>query len=1095
MIWCLEFKIYAMLRHASRQLKNDKPYLFLVLIVLSLIIIPPTFFKKKIIYKSQAGANRYLSANLTTGDQREMSPGNWNKGYASVACSSKESKCLIIWRDKRNDPGNENDGGADNAGYYGANSNADIYGQLVKGDGTVINRDFAIATDPSSSSWKVDQANPEVIYNPNRDEFLAVWHEGDPNATDKTNDGYCTQGGYNLHGQRIKPDGSFVGNKIAISTATDCQWKPRVAYDISRDIYFIAWHDHRFRRQEMEKELYGQFLKGDGSLLGTDFRVSRDLADPVNGPEGYQEYPSIAYNPDTKDFLIVWGDDRDTPSGQIFQFDIWGQRLYYDNGLNFEGQNFPIYKAAGVQEKPEITYDAYNKQYFIVWQNKVANNSKPIGQLLSGNGSLVGTPFDIDSERSYVPFPAVATDETNGNKLVAWETGRTYVQAWSQTGQPASDKADIGASSYIRPPVTYNSFDKNFMIAYSDSGSSNGGYTKLFYRTVKLNSGNVTPLPTEDQIPTDAVTSPTPIPTEPQGGITSTPVPIITPDYTSSFNDGQGVFQCHADHKIYEADYIKGGAIIILWGKLQPDNSDSFNSTELSNIKNRIRRAGESGKKITLFFLVYKDQTDGANSLSDTLPGWLKTDVVNFGSSVYPQPWSNDYQTKLKKFLTLFYGELEKNNLVKYLEYVEPAAGGIWSSTHLWIADDYFKIWIKAAGCAETDTKCFGQKYNQGLTAVISTYLDSFKDVPVNLIGGSCKSSDCNFNGINNLLDKYGMKIQYKLAGIGHNSDSLCGLHTDLFKSLCSNKAGDRMTKCGQEPWGDNIQCGGVGFDPNKGCGKDYQQIYEESLQKERVSYYCIYGDDISCTQNQSTNQYVANHVGAQINLVSYQLSSNSVSVNNNLSLNFKWKNTGSTALIGPVKLASGKWQPSSYKLFLEFEKNNQVVHYQELVLNPGTDTWQPDNLLYEGSTTTDIVIPSSLGSTDGSSGITYKVYAGLTDPNGERKRFILTNNDSKHDRSKRRYLVSDAFQVTGQGTVPTLTPAITGVDGCSYNNNENGDIDNSGNIDLIDKDLWLTDYQKSQCQAIACYQGDISHDGKVCLSDLEIWRRNYLTP
>lgn len=184
---------------------------------------------------------------LTTGAQRQINPSAWwNQSYSSIACSTKEDKCLIVWRDKRNDPGNENDG-PDHGGYYGANSNADIYGQMISSD-SLLGPDFVIASDAPTAPVKVDQATPGVVYNPEKDEFFVAWHEADPAATDRANNNnFCIQGGYDIYGQRVSSGKQLVGGKITISRAADCQWRAILAYDSRQSVYFVAWHDFRFR--------------------------------------------------------------------------------------------------------------------------------------------------------------------------------------------------------------------------------------------------------------------------------------------------------------------------------------------------------------------------------------------------------------------------------------------------------------------------------------------------------------------------------------------------------------------------------------------------------------------------------------------------------------------------------------------------------------------------------------------------------------------------------------------------------------------------------------------------------------------------------
>lgn len=502
----------------------------------------------------------------------------------------------------------------------------------------------------------------------------------------------------------------------------------------------------------------------------------------------------------------------------------------------------------------------------------------------------------------------------------------------------------------------------------------------------------------------------------------------ISPIYD---NPGQGVYNCH-DTTAIGAEYIKGGGVIVVWRLLQPNSANSLDQAGLENLFGFLRRAKSVNKKAYLHFLIYPEDPqkpfpDWLN-LYDSDPANDQIEAIYTSRGVFAAPWGPKYQEKLRNFLRLFYNSLRDSNLLETVEYLEPAAGGRWATTHLWFSEDDFNKWVQAAGCYSggPDYTCFKNKYTQGVNQVFNLYFETFPDHPLMMIEGGAPH-DAGYTGFSSLLQRYGMRIMLKGAGIG-TRESDCGFRENLFLPICNYGAGDKMTKCGQEPWGVNYECSGAGhgFDPSSSCKKNYQQVYESSLKNERISYYCFYSSDITCSKNQTVNIMVASHLGAQIKLVNYNLSSTSLRVGEPLTVSLTWQNSGATALIAPKKTGE-KWLASSYKLFLEFVKDNQVVSYQEFDVSPSTKTWQPakstvDNY-FQATTTTNLNIPASLGGPSQDSRITYKVYLGLTDPNGERKRFALINNDANNDLTNRRYRVSDALTVSGQGTYVTPTP------------------------------------------------------------------------
>lgn len=543
-------------------------------------------------------------------------------------------------------------------------------------------------------------------------------------------------------------------------------------------------------------------------------------------------------------------------------------------------------------------------------------------------------------------------------------------------------------------------------------------------------------------------------------------------------NPGQGIFQCHDNHNI-GADFIKGGGVVIRWDLLQPQDNDHLNQAELNRILDLIR----NHKKSYLHFMIYYP-----NGVGNVFPSWLNATMVN--NTVVP--WDTTYQQKLAKFLSLLNQAFEFAGVIDLIEYIEPAAGGMWGTTHLWIRQDELNNWTKAAGCGDVcdDThkeacRCLGQKFTAGVNAVFSIYLAAFPQLPMMMIGGSCRYPECSYSGFNSLITRYGMRVMTKSAGLGSPYDGNCGLRPYLGQ-ICGGS--NPQTKCGQEPFGDSIFCGGIGFDPAKDCG--YKKNYDDSLRTERISYFCMYSRDINCSaidtpsgeRISQINRWIAEKVGAQIFLLNYNLDSLQKKIGDPLIITLNWQNQGSAPLIGPIKQGE-KWTPSSYKLFLEFVKDGQVKLYQELPLNPPSNTWAPYPASTPVSSSTTFNIPSSLGGENENSTVVYKLYIGLTDPNGERKRFALRNTDGKNDLTNRRYLLADSFTVTGKGL------------DCPSGEKGNLDCSSDEKINSIDLNILLSSWAP-QGPAPAPLSGqhsaDLNNDNKVNAKDLTILLKNW---
>jgi len=486
-------------------------------------------------------------------------------------------------------------------------------------------------------------------------------------------------------------------------------------------------------------------------------------------------------------------------------------------------------------------------------------------------------------------------------------------------------------------------------------------------------------------------------------------------------NPGQGVFVCHTPSSMGKA-YIKGGGVIVFWGKLQPQSPDQFDQAALDELVGQIK---DHGKKVYLHFMIYPE---GGHSYAETYPNWLHPSNVQWiKTSVgdFPAPWDTAYQQKLQKFLTLLNQALAQRQVGDKVEYLEPASGGRFGTTHLYFREDDFGQWMKAAGCNGPDYQCLSQKYTQGVNKIYELYNQAFPDYPLMLVSGSALHGP-GYSGFNQLLQRYGLKVMIKGAGLG-TRESDCGIRASLLNPLCRYAANKEVTKCGQEPWGPSINCNNpnMGFDPASACGKNYDQVYRDSLKNEAISYYCLYTHDAGCAESQAVNQLVADSLGAQIRLANPQLSTTDLRVNDPLSITLRWFNCGSTALNVPLKQGE-KWSASSYKLFLEFVQNGQVRHYQELAINPPTNTWQPKTSAgdcFETNSSFNLNISTVLGSSQTSGQETYQLFAGLTDPNGEKRRFALINPEAANDTQNRRYLLANNFVVRGQGSPASPTP------------------------------------------------------------------------
>ncbi|MBJ6727453.1 beta strand repeat-containing protein [Geomesophilobacter sediminis] len=104
-----------------------------------------------------------------------------------------------------------------------------------------------------------------------------------------------------------------ISSALIVSNATDDQQNPQVIYIPDKKVYFSVWEDYR-NRLTSGSDIYGQFLKPDGSALGAAF--------PITQAQQNQTVPQVAYRHDPATngtdhkLVITWQDARGTSASQ-----------------------------------------------------------------------------------------------------------------------------------------------------------------------------------------------------------------------------------------------------------------------------------------------------------------------------------------------------------------------------------------------------------------------------------------------------------------------------------------------------------------------------------------------------------------------------------------------------------------------------------------------------------------------------------------------------------------------------------------------------------------------------------------------------------
>ena len=175
--------------------------------------------------------------------------------------------------------------------------NSDMYGVLLNGNGEILVNDIPMRDDFGTDD-EGDQRHNNIVYNPDRNEFLVSWSD---NGRPSLRNGGAV-------GRIVNADGSLGDGEIIISDDAGFQMFPHIKYIEERQMYFAVWEDGRnndnpdtiYWRDADNWDVYAGWLDASGTKVGDDI--------PVCTSEGIQRYSNVAYSPQTDRFLIAWQD-------------------------------------------------------------------------------------------------------------------------------------------------------------------------------------------------------------------------------------------------------------------------------------------------------------------------------------------------------------------------------------------------------------------------------------------------------------------------------------------------------------------------------------------------------------------------------------------------------------------------------------------------------------------------------------------------------------------------------------------------------------------------------------------------------------------
>jgi hypothetical protein len=382
-----------------------------------------------------------------------VSDAKGDQGFAQVEYNVGADVYLVAWEDQRA------------VGWY----DVDIYGQLIKGDGTLIGENFVICATMGQQYW------PRIAVDPVRNLFLVVF-EDQRNGPDNGD----------VRGVFIDTEGNFVDaptseadHTFGIATNEGHIYTCSVAFNTLEEVYLVVWGDSRNAQEYSYTgvDVYGQLVGSDGLLLAPPEPADPSVNFPIDITDAYEaSVADVTYNAVTNEFFVVYG----TSMGYVL-----GQRVDHQGQLiDPSGKPAALSKAA----KTSTVYPAsFISDLFDngpdCMQARVASRTEYMGTGLSKS-------LESDQTEVQVVWKGKAQNNPEGNENDGWgqrigffcETD-VFVTKYVSLNGDTSSVTTFNFPLTLQPDwmdpldIAYGAINDEFLTAWGDP--RNGGYAAM----------------------------------------------------------------------------------------------------------------------------------------------------------------------------------------------------------------------------------------------------------------------------------------------------------------------------------------------------------------------------------------------------------------------------------------------------------------------------------------------------------------------------------------------------------------------------------------------------------------------------------------
>lgn len=335
-------------------------------------------------------------------------------------------------------------------------------------------------------SDKTDTGSLQVVYNSQDDEFVALGFQY-----------FSDWESQHLMGLRLSSSGQPEGEPIMV-TFSDQSTLPAIAYNPTSNRYLTVWGSG----------IPGRNSGLDAQLLAADLSPAAERI-PLNAGNGY--FPSVAFNADDDEFLVVWQEDMPIPpwlstptptslptgtaptatptapaeptrtpttvTPQPNVQSIFAQRVRGD-GTRVGPSVIPIMLGSTPAEAvttPKVVYNSVNQEYLVVWVQSEPESGL-YGRRLSRTGVPLGGAMPLTAPPTVPYRPFLVYGSSENQYLLVWADAQApenrlvdvYGRLLSGQGQPIGEPFVIrGTDKYEIPTgAVYNPVKTEYLVAW-----------------------------------------------------------------------------------------------------------------------------------------------------------------------------------------------------------------------------------------------------------------------------------------------------------------------------------------------------------------------------------------------------------------------------------------------------------------------------------------------------------------------------------------------------------------------------------------------------------------------------------------------------